>query len=115
MGDDVKEYLAKHTILFEEGTDLNTHLPHADIVYMTRIQRERMSEDIYQDAKDKYSITEENLGLLKDTARLMHPLPRVSEIALPVFLEQTDKRIAYFRQAENGLYMRMALLSYFLG
>jgi aspartate carbamoyltransferase catalytic subunit len=51
-----------------------------------------------------------NLSLLKETARIMHPLPKIEEIDLPLETEKKDKRVAYFRQAENGLYIRMALL-----
>lgn len=112
--DDIKKYLRRHNINFEEQTDLNKHLPHANVVYMTRIQRERMSDDDYQNTKTVYKITEESLKLFKKDARLLHPLPHVGEIDLPVKIEQTDKRVAYFRQAENGLYIRMALVSYLL-
>lgn len=112
--EDIKEYLKKHKIEFEEKTELNEYLPKADIVYMTRIQKERMSEEEYNNAKNLYSINEENLKLLKETARLLHPLPHVGEIKLSFKTEQEDKRVAYFRQAKNGLYIRMALLFYLL-
>jgi len=111
---DLKDYLKKHSILFEEQADLNKYLPQADIVYMTRIQKERMSDTEYENAKEAYTITEDNLSLLKDKSRLLHPLPHVEEIKLSVKTEQTDNRVAYFRQVENGLYVRMALLSYLL-
>ena len=114
INDDIKDYLKKHNISFEEQTDLNKYLPQADIVYMTRIQKERMPGAEYENAKQIYKITEENLTLLKDESRLLHPLPHVEEIDLPLEIEQTDDRVAYFRQAENGLYVRMALLSYLL-
>lgn len=112
--DDIKEYLKRQCIKFEEQADLNENLPHVDIVYMTRIQKERMSTEDSKNAKMTYKITKENLNLLKENARLLHPLPHVEEIDLPVEIEQTDKRVAYFRQAENGLFIRMALLSYLL-
>lgn len=112
--DDIKDYLKRHNISFEEQTDLNKYLPQADIVYMTRIQKERMPDAEYRNVKETYKITKENLSLLKNTSRLLHPLPHVEEIELSVKIEQTDNRVAYFRQAENGLYIRMALLSYFL-
>ena len=66
------------------------------------------------DGKGKYVITSETLALIKPTARIFHPLPHVEEINLPLEVEQNDPRIAYFRQAENGLYMRMALLEMLL-
>lgn len=113
--EDIKEYLERHNIKFEEQTDLNKYLPQVDIVYMTRIQKERMSDQEYQSVKINFKITKENLDLLKGSARLLHPLPHAEEIDLPVEIEQNDKRIAYFRQAENGLYVRMALISYLLG
>ena len=112
--DDIKEYLKKHYTKFEEQTDLNKQLPHVNVVYMTRIQKERMSDEEYQNIKMAYKITKENLNLLKENTRILHPLPHVEEIDLPVEIEQTDKRVAYFRQAENGLYIRMALLLYLL-
>ena len=112
--EDIKEYLKKHNIKFEEQTELNKYLPKADIVYMTRIQKERMSDEDYNKSKEIYSITEENLKLLKKTSRLLHPLPHIEEIKLSLKTEQKDKRVAYFRQAKNGLYIRMALLSYLL-
>lgn len=110
--DDIKEYLRRHNINFEEQTDLNKYLPHVDVIYMTRIQKERMPDGKHQNTKMFYKITKENLKLLKEDARLLHPLPHVEEIDLPVEIEQTDKRVAYFRQAENGLYIRMGLLLY---
>ena len=110
--DDIKDYLKKHNVQFEEKTELDKFLPLVDILYMTRIQKERMSDEEYINANEKYKITEENLKLLKKNARLLHPLPHVGEIELSISTEQTDRRVAYFRQADNGLYIRMALLSY---
>ncbi len=112
INEDIKEYLARHGVKFEEQTDLNACLPWVDAVYMTRIQKERMLEEEYNAAKNAYRMTPDNLALMKPDARLLHPLPHVDEIALPVEVEQTDKRVAYFRQAENGLYIRMALLAH---
>lgn len=110
--DDIKEYLARHGVKFEEQTDLNACLPRVDAVYMTRIQKERMQAEEYDAAKNAYRMTPDNLALMKPNARLLHPLPHVGEIALPLEVEQTDQRVAYFRQAENGLYIRMALLAH---
>ncbi len=114
IGDDIKEYLDKHKVPWKEETDLNKILPEADIIYLTRIQRERMTAEEYEQGKGKYIITPENLKLIKPTARILHPLPHVEEIELPLVVEQTDPRVAYFRQAENGLYVRMALLEMLL-
>lgn len=114
MSNDIKEYLDRHQIAWKEETDLNKVLPEADIIYLTRIQKERMSQEEYENGKGKYIITPETLKLIKPTARVLHPLPHVEEIDIPLETEQTDPRIAYFRQAENGLYMRMALLEMLL-
>lgn len=114
VNEGIKNYLKEHNVSFEEQKELNKVLPEADIVYMTRIQKERMSKTEYETAKGVYQITQDNIKLLKEKAILMHPLPHIEEISLPVEFEQTDKRIAYFRQAENGLYIRMALISYLL-
>jgi len=114
IGEDIKEYLKKHGIEFSEDDDLAKVLPRMDIIYMTRIQKERMPLEEYEKAKGHYCINTHNLGLVKDGARILHPLPHVEEIDLPVEVEQHDKRVAYFRQAENGLYVRMALLEHLL-
>jgi aspartate carbamoyltransferase catalytic subunit len=110
IGDDIKSYLNKHKISFREEDDLNKILPEIDIVYMTRVQKERMSIEDYERARGKFVINENNLGLIRENARIMHPLPHVEEIVLPVEIEKNDKRVAYFRQSENGLWIRMALL-----
>ncbi|MBI1972733.1 aspartate carbamoyltransferase [Candidatus Woesearchaeota archaeon] len=114
IGNDIKEYLDRHQTQWREETELNKVLPEADIVYLTRIQRERMSQEDYENGKGKYVITHENLKLVKPAARILHPLPHVEEINIPLEIEQTDPRVAYFRQAENGLYIRMALLEMLL-
>jgi len=111
---DIKEYLKKHNIKFSEEDDLNEILPKVDVVYMTRIQKERMSLEAYERAKGKFVINKNNLDLIKKNSRIMHPLPHVEEIDLPINIEENDKRVAYFRQAENGLFIRMALLDFIL-
>lgn len=115
MKSDIKEYLRNHNIKYREETNLDKVLPEVDIVYMTRIQKERITLADYERAKGKYVINIANLNLLKSTSRIMHPLPKIEEINIPIDVEKTDKRIAYFRQAENGLYMRMAILNHLLG
>lgn len=114
MKDDIKEYLKKHNVAFREEQELNEVLEEVDVIYMTRIQKERISEEEYEKAKGKFIIDSESFKLIKPEARLMHPLPHVEEIKLPMEIEQNDKRVAYFRQAENGLYIRMALLAFLL-
>jgi len=114
MGEDIKEYLKRHNVIFREEDDLNKILPEIDVVYMTRIQKERISSEEYEKARGKFVINESNRNLLKETARILHPLPHVEEINLPVEIEKEDKRVAYFRQSENGVYIRMALLKMLL-
>jgi aspartate carbamoyltransferase catalytic subunit len=114
MSEDIKEYLSKKGIPFKEEFDLNKVLPEVDVIYMTRIQKERISQEDYEKAKGKYVINEENFNLIKKESIIMHPLPHVEEIELPIEIEEKDKRVAYFRQAENGLFIRMALLDFIL-
>jgi aspartate carbamoyltransferase catalytic subunit len=114
IGEDIKEYLDRHEVVWSESSELDRHLPETDVVYMTRIQKERMPMEDFIAARDVMKITRENLDLLRPEARLMHPLPHVEEIVLPIETEQSDPRVAYFRQAENGLYIRMALLEHLL-
>jgi aspartate carbamoyltransferase catalytic subunit len=110
MRDDIKQYLIKHNVKFNEEDDLNKVLPLVDVIYMTRIQKERISVEDYEKARGHFVINENNIHLIKPTSRIMHPLPHVEEIDLPIKIEQEDARVAYFRQSENGLYIRMALL-----
>ena len=112
--EDIKEYLRKRELNFEEKNNLNEILPVVDIIYMTRIQKERISPEDYEKAKGKFIINVNNFNLINKNSRIMHPLPHVEEIQLPVEIEKNDKRVAYFRQAENGLYIRMALLDMIL-
>jgi aspartate carbamoyltransferase catalytic subunit len=91
-------------------TDLASVMPDADIVYMTRVQKERFSTpEAYEKVKDSYILTPEIIKMLPKDSRIMHPLPRVNEISPEI---DHDPRAAYFRQAQNGLYVRMALLAY---
>lgn len=110
MKEDIKSHLLEHGIKFREESDLNNILPEVDFVYMTRIQKERIPLEDYEKAKGKYVIDMKNFNLIKANAKIMHPLPHVEEIDLPVEIEQNDPRVAYFRQAENGVFVRMALL-----
>ena len=106
----ILEYLQRHGVMYREENDMQAILPEVDVVYMTRIQRERLSPEEYVAARGLFVITHETLARLKQSARILHPLPHVEEIALPFATESEDKRIAYFRQSENGLFIRMALL-----
>ncbi|VVB78181.1 Aspartate carbamoyltransferase [uncultured archaeon] len=114
MGEDIKDHLNKKGVKFREEVGLDKILPEADIIYMTRIQKERISIQDYKKAKGKYVIDSKTINLIRPDARIMHPLPHVEEIDLSLETEENDKRVAYFRQAENGLYIRMALLDMIL-
>ncbi|KAG2435363.1 hypothetical protein HXX76_007436 [Chlamydomonas incerta] len=108
MRDDVKEYLTKRGVKWTEVSDLREVAGHVDVLYQTRIQRERFTDmDSYNAARGKYIIDKELMQILQPHAVVMHPLPRVDEITTDV---DSDPRAAYFRQARNGLYVRMALL-----
>ncbi|MBT3642868.1 aspartate carbamoyltransferase [archaeon] len=110
--EDIKEYLEKHNVIFREEENLEEVLPICDIIYMTRIQQERISLEDYEKAKGRFIIDEFNIHLIRQDARVLHPLPHVEEIDLSLETENSDPRIAYFRQAENGLYARMAILEW---
>ncbi len=114
IGEDIKSHLDEHALVYDEEDDLTSVLSRVDIVYMTRIQKERMNLEDYERARGKYIIDDHTLSCIKKNARILHPLPHVEEIQLSLHTEQTDKRVAYFRQAENGLYIRMALLHHLL-
>ena len=102
------EVLDKNGMEYVETTSLEQAMPELDVLYMTRIQRERFdSNDEYERLKDSYILTAEKLQTAKPTMRVLHPLPRVNEISVKV---DDDPRAAYFRQALNGKYMRMALI-----
>ena len=102
------EELDKNGMEYVETTSLEEAMPELDVLYMTRIQRERFdSFDEYERLKDSYILTAEKLQTAKETMRILHPLPRVNEISTKV---DSDPRAAYFRQALNGKYMRMALI-----
>jgi aspartate carbamoyltransferase catalytic subunit len=108
MEKDIKEYLDKYRIPWVEVVDFEKVLPEVDCVYMTRVQKERFNvHEDYLEAAGKYILTPENVQKMKETAIIMHPLPRVDEIPQAV---DDDSRAKYFEQAQNGLYIRMALL-----
>jgi aspartate carbamoyltransferase catalytic subunit len=96
-----------------ETYDVADVIENADVLYVTRVQKERFSDlDQYNEVKNHYIITPELLERAKDNMIVMHPLPRVGEITTEV---DTDPRAAYFRQVQNGMYIRMALLAAVLG
>ena len=100
--------LEKHQIPYTETTSLEEAMPQLDVLYMTRIQRERFEDPWeYERLKDSYILNTEKMQLAKEKMCVMHPLPRVNEISVKV---DDDPRAAYFRQALNGKFMRMALI-----
>ena len=102
------EVLEKNGMEYVETMSLENAIPELDILYMTRIQRERFdSFDEYERLKDSYVLTPEKMATAKKTMRVLHPLPRVNEISVKV---DDDPRAAYFRQALNGKFVRMALI-----
>ncbi len=103
-----KDVLRKQGIPYEQTTDLEKAMPGLDILYMTRVQRERFfNEEDYLRLKDSYILTPEKLKNASKDLCIMHPLPRVNEISVAV---DNDPRACYFKQVLNGKYMRMALI-----
>ncbi len=108
LPDYMKEILDEKKIKYVETTNIEEHMNQLDILYMTRVQRERFfNEEDYLRLKDYYILTKKKLKNAKDNLIIMHPLPRVTEIAQEV---DDDKRAKYFEQAYNGVYIRMALI-----
>lgn len=104
----IRESLAKENFEILETTDLESVMPVLDILYMTRVQRERFfNEEEYLRLKDSYILTPEKLETAKSDLSIMHPLPRVNEISLAI---DNDPRACYFKQVLNGKYVRMALI-----
>ncbi len=107
------EVLDAHNIPYIETTSLEEVMPELDILYMTRVQRERFfNEADYLRLRDSYILTPEKLRAAKEDMRVLHPLPRVNEISVAV---DDDPRAAYFRQVKNGKFIRMALILKLLG
>ena len=103
-----EDVLVKNNIPFEEVTRLDDAMPKLDILYMTRVQKERfLNEEDYVRLKNYYILDKEKMKLAKDDMYVLHPLPRVNEISVEV---DDDPRAAYFRQAQYGVYVRMALI-----
>ena len=109
----ITEAIRPRGIPYEEVRSLESAMPALDILYMTRVQRERFfNEEDYVRLKDSYILTAEKMNLAKPDMAVLHPLPRVNEIALNV---DDDPRAAYFEQVQNGVYVRMALILTLLG
>ena len=108
-----EQYVKSKNIPYTQSTSLEEVMPDLDILYMTRVQKERFfNEEDYIRLKNSYVLTKEKMGLAKPDMAVLHPLPRVNEIALDV---DDDPRAAYFEQVQNGVYVRMALIMTLLG
>ena len=102
------EVLDRNGVPYQETTDLEEVMPQLDILYMTRVQKERFfNEEEYLRLKDRYILTPDKLTSAKETMRILHPLPRVNEIKVAI---DNDPRAVYFKQVLYGKYMRMALI-----
>ncbi len=110
MKEDILAHLREHNVWFIEETELEKVLPEVHVVYQTRVQKERFGDRAadYERCRGVYVINQASLRLMKPDSIVMHPLPRLDEISMEV---DQDPRAAYFRQAQNGLYVRMALLT----
>ena len=103
-----EDVLKAHSIPFEEVDSLEEALPKLDILYMTRVQKERFfNEEDYIRLRDSYILTSDKMKLAPDDMYILHPLPRVNEISVEI---DKDPRAAYFKQARYGVYVRMALI-----
>ena len=109
----IKDVLEANGIAYRETRSLEDSMPELDILYMTRVQKERFfNEEDYVRLKNSYILTSDKMALAKEHMAVLHPLPRVNEIALDV---DDDPRAAYFEQVQNGVYVRMALIMTLLG
>jgi aspartate carbamoyltransferase catalytic subunit len=113
MPDEYKDFLDRKGIPYKEETVMEGNINDCDILYMTRVQQERFTDPMeYEKVKNTYSLTASMLKDAKPNMKILHPLPRVTEISQDV----DDTPFAYFfKQAENGVYIRMAIIAYLLG
>lgn len=109
----IKRHIKEAKLKYHQYTDLSEAIPASDILYMTRIQKERFSDPIeYEKVKNAYVLRNNMLGDAKDNMKVLHPLPRVNEITEDV---DANPMAYYFQQAKNGVYVRQALLTLILG
>ena len=113
MPQEYKDFLDAKGIPYHETRDLEGSMNDCDILYMTRVQQERFTDPMeYEKVKNTYNLTASMLGGARENMKILHPLPRITEIAQDV---DDTKHAYYFKQAENGVYARMAIISYLLG
>lgn len=109
----VKRHIKEANLQYEQYTDFQEVIPKSDIIYMTRIQKERFPDPLdYEKVKNAYILENSMLDTAKDNCRILHPLPRVNEISTDV---DTNSKAYYFQQAQNGVYVRQALIAAILG
>jgi aspartate carbamoyltransferase catalytic subunit len=109
MPEEYKSFCRKNNIPFEESTELTDNFNDADILYMTRVQKERFQDLMeYERVKNVYTLKNEMLEHSKPNLKILHPLPRVNEIDVDV---DKNEKAYYFQQAQNGLYVRQAIIS----
>ena len=108
-----EQYIKEKNIPYTQSASLEEVMPELDVLYMTRVQKERFfNEEDYLRLKDSYILTPDKLANAKKDLCILHPLPRVNEISVAV---DDDPRACYFKQAQNGRYIRMALIMKLLG
>ncbi|MBP3343239.1 MAG: aspartate carbamoyltransferase [Bacteroidales bacterium] len=113
MPQEYKDFLTSKGIPYQETTELTEGLNNTDILYMTRVQQERFTDIMeYEKVKNCYSLIASMLAGARENMKILHPLPRVNEISQDV---DETKHAYYFKQAENGMYVRMAIIAYLLG
>ena len=113
LPDEYKIFLREHGMVFTETTDMREAIRDADILYMTRVQRERFSDLMeYERVKSAYVLKADMLEGTRANLRILHPLPRITEIDTDV---DADPKAYYFEQARNGVFTRQAIISYLLG
>ncbi len=113
MLEDIKQYLGRCGVAWQESSKLEEVLPEVDCVYMTRIQKERFVDvQDFEQAQNRFRLDAQTMALMDPRSIVLHPLPRLDEIDPSV---DSDPRAYYFRQAENGLWLRMAVLLLALG
>jgi len=109
----VKQHIKDKNLTYHQYTNIMEAIPQVDVLYMTRIQRERFSDPVeYEKVKDAYILTKEMLVETKPNMRILHPMPRVNEIETAI---DSNPKAYYFQQALNGVYVRQALLVSLLG
>lgn len=110
--DGLRAYLKKNNVNFKEYNDFRNILSEADVLYITRVKKEYMSEDLYSKVKGSYIVDKKMIGNMKKDSLIMHCLPRIDEISTDV---DSDPRAVYFsKQVRNGLYVRMAIIDLIL-